>query len=171
MLRKPRLIILNVPEDISTTNIEDAILRQNPELNLREGSIVAKFIYDTKKKNRNAVVEVTAETRQTLVNKKVRIGWQICWIDDYIKATRCYKCSKFNHRTHTCRGQLTCPLCSGSHSLKECKADESTFKCINCENYKKHNPTSNISVAHSALDRNCPSLKAILQKNRMNTEY
>jgi hypothetical protein len=26
-LRKPRLIILNVPEDISTTNIEDSILR------------------------------------------------------------------------------------------------------------------------------------------------
>ena len=31
-LRKPRIIILNVPEDIRTENIEDTILRQNPEL-------------------------------------------------------------------------------------------------------------------------------------------
>ena len=35
-LRKPRLIILSVPEYISTTNIEDSILRQNPELNLKK---------------------------------------------------------------------------------------------------------------------------------------
>jgi len=117
------------------------------------------------------VVEVNAETRKTLLNKKIGIGWQICWIDDYITATRCYKCSKFNHRTQDCRGEVTCPLCAGNHTLKECKRDATTFKCINCENNKKHNPTSNISVAHSALDRNCPSLKAILQKNRLNTEY
>jgi len=32
--RKPRLIILNVPEHISTNNIEDTIIRQNPDLNL-----------------------------------------------------------------------------------------------------------------------------------------
>ena len=170
-LRKPRLIILNVPEEISTTNIEDSILRQNPELNLKEGSIAAKFIYVTKKKHRNAVVEVSAETRRTLLNKKIRIGWQICRIDDYITATRCYKCSKFNHRTQDCRGEVTCPLCAGNHTLKECKGDSTMFKCINCENYKKHNPTSNISAAHSALDRKCPSLQAILQKNRQNTEY
>jgi hypothetical protein len=42
-LRKPRLIILNVPEDISTTNIEDSILMQNPDLNLKRGGIAAKF--------------------------------------------------------------------------------------------------------------------------------
>ena len=80
--RKPTLIILNVPEDISTTNIEDSILRQNPELNLKEGRIAAKFIYDTKKKNRSAVVEVNAETRMTLLNKRIRIGWQICRTDE-----------------------------------------------------------------------------------------
>jgi len=52
-----------VPDDTTTSSIEDSILRQNPELNLREGTITAKFVYDTKKKNRNAVVEVNADTR------------------------------------------------------------------------------------------------------------
>ena len=42
-LRKPRIIILNVAEDINTTNIEDAIIRPNPDLNLMKGSMVAKF--------------------------------------------------------------------------------------------------------------------------------
>jgi len=35
-LRNPRLIILNVPDDTTRSSIEDSILRQNPELNLRE---------------------------------------------------------------------------------------------------------------------------------------
>ena len=35
-LRKPRLIILSIPEDISITNIEDTILMQNPDLRLRK---------------------------------------------------------------------------------------------------------------------------------------
>ena len=33
-VRKPRLIVLNIPEDISKTNIEDTILMQSPDLNL-----------------------------------------------------------------------------------------------------------------------------------------
>ena len=75
-LRKPRHIILNVPDDTTTSSIENSILRQNPELNLREGSIMAKFVYDTKKK-RNAVVEMNADYRMTLLNKKIKLGRQI----------------------------------------------------------------------------------------------
>jgi len=92
-LRKPRLIILNVPEDINTTNIEDAIIRQNPDLNLKKGSMVAKFTYVTKRKHRNAVVELRADTRKTLIHKKIKLGWQICRTDDYITASKCFKCS------------------------------------------------------------------------------
>ena len=62
--KEPRLIILYVPEDISTNNIEDTIIRQNPDLNLQKGNIVSKFIYVTKKKYRNAVTEVGADTRK-----------------------------------------------------------------------------------------------------------
>ena len=151
-----------MPEDV-TTNIEDTILRHYPELNFQKGSIATKFTYVTKM-HRNAVVEVGAETRKILLNKKVRLGWHIYKTDDYFTATRCFKCSKFNHRTHDCRGEVTCSLCAGPHTLKECKGDPTTFKCTNCENYKTHNPTKNISVNHSALDRKCPSLHAVLEK-------
>ena len=52
-----------VPEDISTTNIEDSILMQNPDLNLRKVEIVDKFSYVTKNMNRNLAVLVGADTR------------------------------------------------------------------------------------------------------------
>jgi hypothetical protein len=130
-LRKPRIIIIDVPEDIDTTNIEDAIINQNPELNLIKGSITAKFIQVTKRKHRNAIVEVGADVRKNILNKKIKIGWQICKTDDYVTATRCFKCSKYNHRTMACREQTTCPLCAGPHTIKECKSNPTEHKCIN----------------------------------------
>ena len=120
-LRKPQLIVFNIPEDISTTNTEDTILMQNPDLNLRKGDIVAKFSYVTKKMTRNLVVEVGADTRKLLLQRKIKMGWQICRIDDYLVANRCFKCSRFNHRHRDCRGEVTCPLCAGPHMLKECR--------------------------------------------------
>jgi hypothetical protein len=34
-LRNPRLLIFNIPEDISTGNLEDTLIVQNPDLNLK----------------------------------------------------------------------------------------------------------------------------------------
>ena len=48
-LRNPRLVIYDIPEDITTQNIEDTIIAQNPELNLNKGDIIAKFVYVTKR--------------------------------------------------------------------------------------------------------------------------
>jgi len=107
-LRKPRVLIINVPEDIHTDNNEDTIIRQNPDLNLMKGNIVPKFTYVTKRMHRNAVVEVGPETRKILTHRKIKLGWQICRTDDYITETRLFKCSKFNHRTIECRGEVTC---------------------------------------------------------------
>ena len=163
-LRKPRLRVLNIPEDISTTNIEFTILMQNPELNLRKGDILAKFNYVTKKTTRNVVVEVGADTR------KLKMGWQICRKDDYLVANRSFKCSRFKHRHRDCRWELTCPLCAGPHTLKLCKADSKVYKCINCVIYNKHNPKKNIGINHSSLEKKCPSMQAIIDKYRLNTE-
>jgi len=47
-LRNPRLVIYDIPEDITIQNIEDTIIAQNPELNLNKEDIIAKFAYFTK---------------------------------------------------------------------------------------------------------------------------
>ena len=59
-LRKSRLVILNIPEDISTGNLEDTLIAQNPDLNLKKVDIQVKFSYETKKHIRNLVMEVGA---------------------------------------------------------------------------------------------------------------
>jgi hypothetical protein len=116
--RNPRLIIRNVPEDITTANIEGTIIKQNPDLNLQSGDIIPKFCYTTKKVTRNLVVEVKAQTRQALIHKKLKLGWMICKIEDYSVPNRCFRCLKYNHRQQAYKGEETCPLCTGKQDKK-----------------------------------------------------
>jgi hypothetical protein len=162
-LRNPRQVIINIPEEISIGNVEDTLLAQNTDINFKKAEIKAKFNYETRKHNRNLVMEESAQTRNVLLHKQIKLGWQICKIEDYVVATRCYKCSRFNHRARDCRGEDTCPLCTGSHKLKECKTNNQEYKCINCLSYNKQNQNT-ICFNHTSLDKNCPSLHAILEK-------
>ena len=60
--RKPRLVILNIPNEINMDNAEET--NKTKHWNLQEGNIVPKFIYTTKRGTRNLVVEVDSETRK-----------------------------------------------------------------------------------------------------------
>jgi len=105
------------------------------------------------------------------MNTRMTTGWVICKVDDYIQVNRCFKCSRYNHRLADCRGEETCPLCTGSHKLRECTAQQKDFKGINCMTYSKYNSSKTICTNHSSLDKNCPSLEAQLKKYEQNTDY
>jgi hypothetical protein len=149
-------------------NIEDTLLAQNPEFSLKTGDIAAKFLYGTKRRTRNLVIEVSAQTRKLLLKRKVKLGWPICSIEGCLMANRCFKCSRFYHRFRECRRTETC---AGSHRLKECTPQPAGYKCINCQTFNTHNKNAEISENHSSLDRNCPSLQAVLEKYGQNTDY
>ena len=129
------------------------------------------FCYTTKRGNRNLVVEVDSRTCIKLLQTRVKIGWTVCKLDDYIIAKRCFRCSRYNHSHRECKGEETCPLCTGNHKLKECTTPTSEYKCVNCMAYNKHHPTNQMDTAHSSLDKKCPSLIAVLEKYKRNTDY
>jgi len=169
-LRKPRMVINNIPEDSTVENLEETIIAQNPELNLVPGEIDARFINKTKWGKTKTVTDAGPETRRKLQQKKLKTGWQICNVADYLVAKRRFKCSRFNHRHKDCKGEETCPLCDGGHKLRECKASAEQYKCINCVTYNRFSKTGRISENHSSLDKNCPSTQAVLDKYRQNTD-
>ena len=169
-LRNHRLVIPNIPDEITTSNIEGTLITQNPGLNLANGDINIKFIY-TKKHTRNLVVEVGAQVRKSLLQNKVKLGWLICKIEDYLSVNRCFKCSRFNHSARDCRGEETCPLCADRHRLRDCTASPQEYKFVNCITFTKFNPTKPVCSNHSSLDKKCSSLQALLKKCRQNTDY
>ena len=170
-LRKPKIIIYNTPEEVTIENATTIIKTQNPDLKLNGEDMVAKFKYKTRKGNYNIVLEVGPQARKQILQNKLKLGWEICSAKDYLVPTRCYKCSRFNHRHNDCKGEITCPHCAGKHTMKECTASTREHKCINCITYNSYNKKEKISENHSALSKDCPSLQAVLIKYRNNIEY
>ena len=112
-LRKPRMVINNVPKETTVANLEETIIAKNPELDLKPGEIYARFMYTTKREQVNTVIEVGPDTRRKLLQNKLKIEWQICNVAYYLVAMRCFKCSWFNHRHKDCKGEETCPRVRG----------------------------------------------------------
>jgi len=48
-LRNPRLVIINIPEEISIGNLEDTLRAQNTDVNFKQRDINAKISYETRK--------------------------------------------------------------------------------------------------------------------------
>ena len=69
-LRNPRLVVINIPEEITTENLEDTLIAQNKDISMTQGDIVTKLCYETRQNTRNLVIEVSAKTRKTLIERR-----------------------------------------------------------------------------------------------------
>jgi hypothetical protein len=112
-LRKPRLIIYNVSDEITTKNVVTIIKAQNPKFLTNGEDIEAKYRFKNKKGRNNIVMEVSPHIRKQILHTRLKIGWEICNVADYLIPTRCFKCSKYNHKHFVCKVEETCPHCAG----------------------------------------------------------
>jgi len=149
---------------MAVENFEQTLLDQNPELSIKPGDVAARFKFRTKGGDLHMVVEVGPEMRKKLLQTKLKMRWLICSVGDYLMAKRCNKCNRFNHRHQECKGEETCPLCAGRHSLKDCKTPANQHKCINCMNCNRQSKKGKVSENHSSLSKDCQSLQAVLTK-------
>jgi hypothetical protein len=131
-LRNSRLIIYNFPDELNIENVKE----QSSELCIENDNITPRYLFKDKRKANNLVTEVNS---MKFLEKKMKLGWNMCDVDDYTKINRCYKFSKFNYRAQDLKGELTCPICAENHSLQECRASKEQYKCINCTNFNKYN--------------------------------
>jgi hypothetical protein len=83
-LKNLRIIIFNVPEDITSENVAQATVLQNSDLNLNESETKPKFVFEDRKKHKNLVTEMNSETRKRLVDRKLKTGWHVCSSNDYL---------------------------------------------------------------------------------------
>ena len=164
-------MIYNIPEEVNAENAKEIITTRKPELMLNAGEVAPKFTYRGKRNTMILVIEVGPQTHQKMLSTKLKIGWHICNTREYIMLNRCYKCSRFNHKASDCRGEETCPLCMGGHNIKACTAPPCDYKFVNCVNYNKYNRSAKVRENHSSMEKTCPSLQAVIQKHKINTEY
>jgi hypothetical protein len=65
---KPRLIIYNVPNEITTENVVAIIRTQNTELLTNGKDTEAKYMFKNRKRRHNIVVEISSLIRKKFYN-------------------------------------------------------------------------------------------------------
>jgi hypothetical protein len=103
--RNPRLIVYNIPEEVTLENATKIIREQNSDIQLEEGDLQAKYIYRTKRNVRNMVLEVTSHARNQLLSTRIKVGWVICKAADY--KTICVNHSSLDKQCPSLQAQLT----------------------------------------------------------------
>ncbi|CAL7940834.1 unnamed protein product [Xylocopa violacea] len=162
---RPRLVIRNMPSDVSFTNVPRAIV-ESADVEVAEIKPITEFIRSDKSR-KNVIVEVSPEIRNKLVSQgKIYFGYEACKVEDYISILQCYKCMKFNHLAKNCTADTsTCGHCAGSHDSRKCEC-KTKLRCVNCDKL------GYMDIAHSALDsRKCPVILKRIEERMRSTDY
>lgn len=165
--RKPKIKIFDIDnEDCENEqSFWEKIEEQNGmQRNTIEGKIIRKVTKANIKKT-VVIAEVNTMIREKFLQlERLKIGWNMCRVQDYVGILRCYKCCGYYHFAKDCLKKETCGNCASQHATKECKSE--IKKCVNCEEKIKSYKIKNLKSDHSAYDSNCPCLKKEVEKQR-----
>ncbi|XP_073979944.1 uncharacterized protein [Rhodnius prolixus] len=167
----PRLKLNNIPEEITVDNALDVIKSQNEEIINDADTIQVKSLFKNKRRSRFLIIEVNANLRKLFLEKRIKMGWNVCPVVDHLTISRCYNCNKFGHHTSQCKGTTTCPLCTAKHSLKECTVRETEYSCVNCIQYKYSPANKQVDTNHAALSKACPCYIHKTNIKKSNIDY
>lgn len=172
--RQPRLMIYDVPRDISEAEGLKAIYEQNMADNSgvswEEFSKSTKVIFKNGQRDREVVhwvIEVSPAVRANLrKSERIFILWSACRVIDFVAVSRCFNCHRFGHVAKSCREkEQTCGHCAAKgHGHKECKAKNKKAVCPNCKAF-------NLPSDHEVSSRDCPTYKRAIQVLIERTDY
>lgn len=116
------------------------------------------------------ILETDSKTHNTLIEReRIKIGWGICRVYDYVSVLQCYKCWGYNHFAKDCRNKIVCRKCAGEHSEVNCASENK--KCQNCADVITKFKVEGWSSDHEVTDRNCEVYKQNIARVLRNTQY
>jgi hypothetical protein len=121
----PRLRISGVSSDLGKEHIISFLVKQNSSVFSNPSQLKILKYFPTKKKPDvfQFILQVDVNTYIKALNSKhCLIGLDNCYIFDAIDVIRCYRCNGYHHSHTFCKRNLSCPRCSESHEVKECKS-------------------------------------------------
>lgn len=172
--RKPRVILYDVPRDMSEQNSGHAIIGNNPDIaaKLSKEPLESELEFRLKlgprdKETQNHVIQVSPRVRSVLVSSgRILKGWLSCKVADYVVQPMCYKCLGVVHISKHCKNKECCSLCGQEgHGEKGCKDNEGPRKCGLCRQRGESWESRDV------MDKNCPSYKAITAAYKASIDY
>lgn len=170
--RDPQLRLVGVVAELADARLEEALLRQNEGLLQcvpgAERSI--KVVRRIKGRNaglNNVVVSVSAGVWRALLERRVRLGYQVVVARDQSPLMQCYRCLGFSHRVAECRAPAPrCGYCAGEHDTRACSArGGAPPRCTNCA--ARRAPDQ----GHPAYSADCPEWRRWDRIARLSVRY
>ncbi|XP_039291744.1 uncharacterized protein LOC120353125 [Nilaparvata lugens] len=171
--KKPRIIVYDVPSDLTNKEVTEEIYNKNfvnsgiEKQKFEEGCKPSFKLGPKNKDSVHWVVECEPEIRKAIINKKkIFIDMTSCRVNDYHAVQRCYKCQVYGHITKHCKKEEDiCGHCSiTGHNIKTCPSIDKPPVCFNCKRADK--PSD-----HKVNYLKCPSYVKALQQSIDRTNY
>lgn len=170
--KKPKLKIVGLEKELlqidDHTFIEDLYKINNlcDTISSKNSTKIIKK-YLNKQNLGSMILEVSPEIHKVILeNSRIKFGWRLYKVYDYVNIVRCFKCWGFNHFKSKCTNQETCRKCADHHKESDCKSDFD--KCINCCNFNKKHKTSDLTIDHKATDICCGIYNRLVHKEKAN---
>ena len=172
-IRRPRIIVYDMPSDLDEDRGKEAIYEQNIDVfeDLTKADFLdqAKLVFKTGRRDgpeANWIMEVTSTVRNKLrTTEKLYILTRRCKILDYVALSRCFNCQRYGHIAKYCKNaKPTCAHCAEEgHTIKECRKTTKAQKCAACRAVGRPHD-------HKA-DKNCPTYLLALEAYKGTVDY
>ncbi|XP_045541817.1 uncharacterized protein LOC123723284 [Papilio machaon] len=154
--KPPLLKLIGLAKDLNDAQVVEALLKQNRSLidNIPVEQRYIKILKRTKGRNdilTNVIMEVDPKMWRTLLDQRVRVGFQVLVARDQSPIIQCYKCLGYGHMARVCTGLLTCGYCSDHHDTRDCPRRDGPPQCNNC--FRDGNTSA---PHHPAYSAECP---------------
>lgn len=162
----PQLRLVGITDEMDAETFRKYLVKQNEDIFLNASELKIVRIWPTKKNPDifQAQLQVDKLTFKNIFNRgHILIGLDRCTVYEAIEIPRCFKCNGFFHSKNNCSRNITCPVCSAEHEVKDCSKN-SSHACINCINLK-NKENIDIDVSHSVWEYDkCFAYKKALDK-------
>lgn len=177
--RQPRVIIYNVPEELTMANANEVLTKQNPEVFSKGVQFSPKLILSPKhpqqetgrkKGYKHLVIECAPSIRKKLLSSPIKIIWSMCYAKDYLFVRRCYNCSLYHNGE--CSNPRSCPVCAKDHELRACNRSQAVRQCNGCLKHNEQSTsTDKVDTNHSAFDNHCPTYLRTVERVKRTINY
>lgn len=147
--REPRIVVYDVPRDLSPPEVLAAIRSQNfSGVALPGGDSWATFSHFSgprESPTRNVILAVHPAVRSMMVDRaRVYVDWRSCRVADFVGVTRCWNCHDYGHPAAKCKRPEICGHCGlAGHRKAACPDAEKPPVCPSC---RPHGRPSDHSV-------------------------
>nr|CAI5855926.1 unnamed protein product [Callosobruchus analis] len=150
----PRIRLVGMRKAYSEEQINSYLLKSSPEVFCGDVECRVLKTYPTKKNNNVYQAEIQLDRisyERAMKAEHLFVGYDSCII--------------LMHSV-SCQNEISCPVCSGKHEVKQCKS--TVKKCSNCVKLNiKSDLRVNVSTAHAVWDKSeCTAFKNATDKLR-----